>query len=183
MPRNKNPIIAVILFLFLGFSFFVGEQYAQQKEKKTKAETNEIIKVSRLKKSEKKEFAIERDIFSPFKQKIELQPKQLIPPPPPVQKDEEKQKKEEERMLRNIEAETRGAVTYEGYVFRSGNKLALVSIGGEFYPVGKDEMIMDKFLVKNIEKEILTVEVDATIVEINLKGDDENENPNQFTEK
>lgn len=183
MPRNKNPIITVVLFLFLGLSVFAGNQDARQKKKQAGAEATEIIKVSRLAKMKKREFAIERDIFSPFKKKINLKPKQFIPPPPPVSKDLEKQRKDEERMKGNLAAETRGAVTYEGYVFRSGKRLALVSVGGEFYTVGIDELIMEKFLVKSIEKDILTVEVDATNVEINLKGDDENENPQQFTDK
>ena len=142
----------------------------------------EIIKVSQLKKlqeeGEKKEFSIERDIFSPFKRKItkskikaELPP----PPPPPVDREEEKKVKDEKPDQMQVVNEILQNVAYEGYVMRNSKQVALLTVNGEFFVVGKDDILMEKIKIINVDKKFITVEVDSNVIEINLKGDEENE--------
>jgi hypothetical protein len=123
----------------------------------------------------KKEFSIERDIFSPFIKRFNKPGENNArpPEPPPVLKQEIPEKKEPAPY--DIEAEIRESVTYEGYVIRDAKKLALLSINQEFFVVGIDDMIMEKVKIINIEQRQITVEVDSQRFEIQLKGDDENE--------
>jgi hypothetical protein len=141
----------------------------------------ETIKVSQLEKlqkeKEKKEFSIERDIFSPFKRKFKKSKAQSElppPPPPPVKvKDEETKEKKPDQM--QVVNEILQSVAYEGYVMRDSKQVALLTVNGEFFVVGKDDILMEKIKIINVDKKIITVEVDSNVIEINLKGDDENE--------
>ena len=132
----------------------------------------EIIKVSKLK-GKNKAFSIKRDIFSPFKVKVGRKPVMRVEPPPPP-KEEEKKSREKE-VETDVAAEISGSVAFEGYVMRNARKLALLTVNGEFFVVGKDDLILDKIKIINVEKEQVIVEVGSTVIEIKLKGDDENE--------
>ena len=141
----------------------------------------EIIKLSQLEKlqeeKEKKEFSIERDIFSPFKRKIttsKMQTELPPPPPPPVKMEEEKVKDEKQDQMQVVN-EVLQSVAYEGYVMRNSKQVALLTVNGEFYVVGKDDILMEKIKIINVDKKFITVEVESNVIEINLKGDDENE--------
>lgn len=141
----------------------------------------EIIKVSQLKKlqeeREKREFSIERDIFSPFKRKItksKMQTELPPPPPPPVNREEEKVKDEKPDQMQVVN-EILQNVAYEGYVMRNSKQVALLTVNGEFFVVGKDDILMEKIKIINVDKKFITVEVDSNVIEINLKGDEENE--------
>lgn len=141
----------------------------------------EIIKVSQLEKLQeekgKKEFAIERDIFSPFKRKFKksnVQSELPPPPPPPVKMAEEKVKDEKPDQMQVVN-EIMQSVAYEGYVMRDSKQVALLTVNGEFFVVGKDDILMEKIKIINVAKKFITVEVDSNVIEINLKGDDENE--------
>ncbi len=141
----------------------------------------EIIKVSQLKKlqeeKEKKEFSIERDIFSPFKRKITTSKTQieLPPPPPPLVKMEEEKVKDEKQDQMQVVNEILQSVTYEGYVMRDTKQVALLTVNGEPFIVSKDDILMEKIKIIKVDKKFITVEVDSNVIEINLKGDDENE--------
>lgn len=141
----------------------------------------EIIKVSQLKKlqeeKDKKEFSIERDIFSPFKRnfkKLNVQPELPPPPPPPVKREEEKVKEKKADQMQVVN-EILQSVAYEGYVMRDSKQVALLTVNGEFFVVGRDDILMEKIKIINVDKKFITVEVDSNVIEINLKGDDENE--------
>jgi hypothetical protein len=131
----------------------------------------EKIKVSTLKK-EKKEFSIERDIFSPIKRKINVRKPEDLPPPPPKQ---EKKTKELPKVEVDVAEEVMQRVAFEGYVIRNGKHLALLTVNGEFFVVGKDDIILEKYKIVNVDRKLVTIEVDSKEVEISLKGDDENE--------
>ena len=137
----------------------------------------EIIRMSVMQELEKtkKEFSMERDVFSPFVRKFNKPGENNVraPEPPPVFKPDIPEKKEPAPY--DIEADIRESVTYEGYVIRDAKKLALLSISQEFFVVGIDDMIMDKVKIININEKQITVEVDSQRFEIQLKGDDENE--------
>jgi hypothetical protein len=142
----------------------------------------EIIKVSQLEKlqkeKEKKEFSIERDIFSPFKRKFKKSKVQseLPPPPPPAKMEEEEEKvKDEKSDQMQVVNEILQSVAYEGYVMRDSKQVALLTVNGEFFVVGKDDILMEKIKIITVDKKFITVEVDSNVIEINLKGDDENE--------
>ncbi len=136
----------------------------------------EIINVSRLEKmdKEKKEFSIERDIFSPFKKKYPKPgEKRTVLPPPPPPREEKVQETKAEPSASDVADETRRTVAYEGYVIRNTKRLALLTVSGEFFVVGKEDIILDKIKVINVEKKHVTVEVASNPIEIKLKGDDE----------
>lgn len=132
----------------------------------------EIIKVSLLK-SEKKEFTIERDIFSPIKMKPDINPRNIEP----VIKEpvEQIQEESEEEAAENMAAEIKQSISFEGYVIKRNRNHALLSINGEFYIAAEDEVVLEKIKIVKIEKMELTVEVDAKTFKINLKGDEEDE--------
>lgn len=94
------------------------------------------------------------------------------PPPPPVKQDKPTTIPKVEI---DMTEEVMQKVAFEGYVSRDGKNLALLTINGEFFVVGKDDIIMDKYKIINVDKKIVTVEVDSKEVEITIKGDDENE--------
>lgn len=139
---------------------------------------DEIIKISTLEKlaKEKKEFSIERDIFSPFKKKFPKpgeRAEKAFKPPPVVQPMETK--KDDGPAEYDFEAEVRESVIYEGYVIRAAKKLALLSINGEFFVVGIDDIVLEKVKIIDVEKAQITLEVESSKFEIQLKEDEENE--------
>ncbi len=136
----------------------------------------EIIKVSRLKKTQE-EFTVKRDIFSPIKRNSTA-PRPIRPvAPPPVNKEELKQKDQVE-IDADVVEEVRSNVIYEGYAFRKGKKVALLTVNGEYFAVAKDEMVLDKMTVIAITNEAITVDMEGAQIEINVKGDDTNEEEN-----
>jgi hypothetical protein len=156
--KTINIHLAALIFMVGLFMFFDLHLQA------------EIIKVSKLK-GKNKAFSIKRDIFSPFKGNVGRKPVMRVEPPPPP-KIEEKKPKE---VKPDVAEEISGSVAFEGYVMRNARKLALLTVNGEFFVVGKDDLILDKIKIINVDKEQVTVEVDSTVIEIKLKGDDENE--------
>ena len=162
MPgKSKAKIIRLAALIFTIGLFMIFDLYLQA----------EIIRVSKLK-SEKKEFLIKRDIFSPFKGNVGRKPA-AIPTPPPKPKVEEEKPKEVEPA---VEEEIKESVAFEGYVMRNARKLALLTVNGEFFVVGKDDLILDKIKIIKVEKKQVTVEVDSNVIEINLKEDENDEN-------
>jgi hypothetical protein len=161
---QKKPVFTVALFtLFIVTIAVFGE---------------EIIKMSTLETlaKEKKEFSIERDIFSPFKRKIPKpgeSAERVIQPPPVIQPMETK--KDDGPAEYDFEAEVRESVVYEGYVIREARKLALLSINGEFFVVGIDDIVLEKVKILDVEKTQITVEVESNKFEIQLKEDENNE--------
>lgn len=133
----------------------------------------ELIKVSALKK-EKAEFILERDIFSPFKRNVTRGPRVNVPMQPPLETREKP--KVIPQVVEDVSAEVNALVAFEGYVMKNARRLALLTINGEFYVVGKDDVVLEKYKIINVDKKTVTLEVDSEKVEITLKGDDENEN-------
>lgn len=130
----------------------------------------EIIKVSSLEKKVK-EFEIKRDIFSPSSM-IPPSTQEMLertPPPPPPKKEEVDERSREEQ----VQAEIIGSVSFEGYVLKYNKNHALLSVNGEFFVAGVDDVILDKIKIVKIEKEMVAVEVETRIIEIKLKGDDD----------
>lgn len=137
----------------------------------------EIIKASKLEQAEKekgkKEFNIVRDIFSPFKREFNLNPAAPPQPPPEViQKPPEEENRVKER---DVAGEVRRRVAYEGYVMRDAKNLALLTVDSEFFVVGVNDTVKETIKIVNVEKEIVTLEVEANLVEIKIKGDQDNE--------
>jgi len=156
--KTTSMLLAALIFTVGFFMFFDLHLQA------------EIINVSKLK-GKNKEFSIKRDIFSPFKGNVGHKPVMRVEPPPPPKVEEKKPKE----VKTDVAEEIRGSVAFEGYVMRDARRLALLTVNGEFFVVGKDDLILDKIKIINVEKEQVTVEVDSTMIEIKLKGDDENE--------
>ncbi|MCP4215501.1 MAG: hypothetical protein GY765_12680, partial [bacterium] len=143
--------------------------------------SKEILDISVLEKvvSEEHQYALERDIFSPIKRNYNS--KRNAPPPPRVIKKTKKAetKKRElsaEEMRQRMADEVRSSLAFEGYVMRNARNLALVTLNGEFFVVGKEDVVMNKVKIVKVEKKKLTVEVESNEFEIKLKGDDEDEN-------
>lgn len=136
----------------------------------------EIIKTSQLEKTEKekeKEFTVSRDIFSPFKRVIEPN-RGARPQPPPevIQRPPEEENKVKER---DVSAEVRRRVAYEGYVMLDARRLALLTVDTEYFAVSAGDTVKETIKIVNIETKIVTVEVEANLIEINIKGDQDNE--------
>lgn len=138
----------------------------------------EIIKASKLEqiekgKENKKEFAIFRDIFSPIKRVIEPKRAEVSQPPP----EELRKKPEEEHRVkeRDVTAEIRGRIAYEGYVMRGSERFALLTVDGEFFVVGISDIAKETINIINIETKFVTVQVEANLIEINIKEDQNNE--------
>lgn len=137
----------------------------------------EIIRASKLEQIEKekknKEFAVFRDIFSPFKKVIE--PKKMeVPQPPP---EEIRKKSEEENRVkeRDVSGEIRGRIAYEGYASRGAQRFALLTVDGEFFVVSVNDIVKETINIINIETKFVTVQVEANLIEINIKEDQNNE--------
>lgn len=138
----------------------------------------EIIKTTKLeqveKEKEKKEFNIVRDIFSPFKREFNQKP--AAPPPQPSPEEIQKPPEEESRVKeRDVAGEIRRRVAYEGYVMREAKKLALLTVDSEYFVAGIDDIVKETIKIVNVEKKFVTLEVEANLVEINIKGDQDNE--------
>lgn len=145
----------------------------KEKEKpKQKERAKEIIKFSSLERKTK-EFSINRDIFSPDPMKPANPTTFKLPPPPSPEEIKNIQK--EKQKEKNIEDEIRQSLFFEGYVIKNSRNCALVSVNGEFYAVGTGDIVLEKIKIVNIEKKNIKVEVDSRVFEIQLKGDDENE--------
>lgn len=155
---SSKIIFLVVLILTVGIFIFTDLH-------------SEIIDISDLNKGqkEKKEFSIERDIFSPFKGSFSRRPKEKIELPLPV-----KPEKKVEEGIKDKADEIRESVAFEGYVIRKAKKLALLTINGEFFVVGKDDIVLDKIKIKKVDKKNVTIEIDSNVFEIKLKGDDDN---------
>jgi hypothetical protein len=137
----------------------------------------EIINTSKLEKTTKergkKEFTVIRDIFSPFKKIVEKnQPEAIHRPPVEIQKPPEEENRVKER---DVAGEVRRRVVYEGYVIRDSNRLALLNVDAEFFVVALDEYVKETIRIVNIEKNLLTVEVEANLIEIKIKEEQNNE--------
>ena len=122
----------------------------------------EIIKFSELK-GEKPNFSIKRDIFSAEKMQItdpsRFKREMLVPT--------EKVKKVE----KDIEAEIRQGVFFEGYIIKNTKNHALLSVNGEFFIVCERDIILNKIKILKIEKKKVIIEVESKKFEIKLKGD------------
>jgi len=137
----------------------------------------EIIKASKLEQAEnekgKKEFNIVRDIFSPFKREFNLKPAETPQPPPEeIRKPPEEENRVKER---DVAGEVRRRVAYEGYVMRDAKNLALLTVDSEFFVVGVNDTVKETIKIVNVDKKFVTLEVEANLVEINIKGDQDNE--------
>jgi len=131
----------------------------------------EIIKVSVLE-AEKKDFAIKRDIFSPLKLKPDVKPK---PIEPIIEETVIEEEQKDETSVEAMADEIKQNISFEGYVLKYKKNHALLSINGEFYVAAEADIVMEKIKIVKIGKKELTVEVDANIYKIKLKGDDEDE--------
>ncbi len=135
----------------------------------------ELVKTSKMEALDKKnKFSIERDIFSPIKKNYSKQTRKerikLPPPPPPVEKPDEGIEKKE----RNVVNEIKGSIAYEGYALRNSKKLALLSINGEFRVAKDGDQLTEEIKVVTVERTVVTLEVEAQQIEINLKDEEEN---------
>lgn len=129
----------------------------------------EIIKISLLKK-EMEDFSYKRDIFSP----VPLNPvtaangssRQFTPPPPPPPNEEE------DEAEADLAEEIRQSVVFEGYIIKDSRSHALLNINGEYFVVGEGDMVMEKMKVVEVGREGIKVEAESMVVEILLKGDE-----------
>jgi hypothetical protein len=142
-------------------------------EKIKKKIPDEIISISKLDQAAK-EFSINRDIFSPELMKP-VDPgsgrKQFTPPtPPPVVKDDLPSVDPKA----DIEEEIQG-LSYEGYVIKNSKNCALVSMNGEFHAVTVGDIILEKIKIIEIDRKIITVELESHEFEIQIKEDEQNE--------
>jgi hypothetical protein len=134
----------------------------------------EILDTAKLKK-EAKEFAINRDIFSPdvMTPRQKGAAPQVIYRPPPMPKIEPKP--QQVAAEKEMESEVRRSIFYEGYVIKHPKNFALVSANGEFFAVTAGDIVLERIKIIKIDKKIITVEVDSKTLEIQLKGDENNE--------
>ncbi len=132
----------------------------------------EILTLKKLEKKAK-EFSISRDIFSPDTMAPPVQAMQSVPVPQVVETPPEEEPKVEEK--EDIEAEIRRSLFFEGYVIKHPKNFALVSANGEFFAVGNGDLLMDKIKIIKIDKKTITVEVDSKTFDLQLKGDNSNE--------
>ncbi|UCH96894.1 MAG: hypothetical protein JSV88_08595 [Candidatus Aminicenantes bacterium] len=171
--RKIWVVTAVIMVLIQWMWIFPLHLQAQQDQKNKKEIPEEIIKISKLQ-QEVKEFSIKRNIFSPDPMKPVdpgAAPRKALPPPPPVVKPPEEVKKPD----KHLENEIQGSLSYEGYVIKHTKNYALVSMNSEFFAVTTGDMILEKIKIIKIDREAITVEVESQQVEIQIKGDEENE--------
>jgi len=132
----------------IGFAFFLN---------------SEIIRISQI--SQKRlPFAMKRDIFSAFKlgQVNRTRVPQNMRP----------ETKPREGEKRDLIAEIRRSVVYEGFIGKGFDRIALISVNGEAFTVRVGETIMEKIKVIKIDSKRIKVEVESQTVEINLKEDE-----------
>ena len=53
--------------------------------------------------------------------------------------------------------------------------MALLTVDSEFFVVGINDTVKETIKIVNVEKKFVTLEVEANLVEINIKGDQDNE--------
>lgn len=128
----------------------------------------EIIQVSKLNKK-KPQWKMKRDVFSQMRIPMKMTPEKTRQIAEKQQAIQEKQEKEE----RKIEREVMESVVYEGYVQKSKEIFALVSVGGEYYFVTPGELILDRIKIVHVGSSEMIVEVESQNFEIKLKGDDD----------
>lgn len=135
----------------------------------------EVIKVSLLKR-DRMDFSIKRDIFSPGKLPPDVQAKMDRVVQPVVKPEEKKTEEEkEEDKEKKLEEEIRRSVLFEGYVLKDEQNHALLSVNGELFVAGRDDMILEKIKIIKIDKEMVTIEVESKVFEIKIKEEEENE--------
>jgi hypothetical protein len=166
-------VLTIVFAATIVFPFYIS---AVQTQPTQSGVDKEIIQVSNMAKKIA-EFSIKRDIFSPDVMVPQIQ-KNSLPAPrviqPPSRKELDNQGREEV-VERNVEAETRRSVTFEGYVIRNSQSNALIKVNGEYIIVGVGDVVLEKMKITKINKKAITVEADAKSFEIQLKGDNENE--------
>ncbi len=135
----------------------------------------EVIKVSLLKR-DRMDFSIKRDIFSPGKLPPDVQARMDRVVQPVVKPEEKKTEEEkEEDKEKKLEEEIRRSVLFEGYVLKDEQNHALLSVNGELFVAGRDDMILEKIKIIKIDKEMVTIEVESKVFEIKIKEEEENE--------
>ena len=128
----------------------------------------EIIQTSKLNK-EKTQWIMKRDIFSQMRVPVKMTPRQIQQISEKEQAIEEKKENDENK----IQREVMESVIYEGYVKKSQNTFALVSVGGEYYFVTPGELILERIKIVHVGSAEMIVEVESQNFEIKLKGDED----------
>jgi len=121
----------------------------------------EIIQFSKLRK-QKNPYSIKRNIFSPdsivsgnrFSEKVQA----------PFEKA--KQTENEKKLIEKMEQ----SIFFEGYIIKSNRSFALLSINGEYFVAGEGDMVAENIKVTKIDKKKVFLEVDSNLIEIILKG-------------
>lgn len=75
------------------------------------------------------------------------------------------------KVEKDIEAEIRQGVFFEGYIIKNTKNHALLSVNGEFFIVCERDIILNKIKILKIEKKKVIIEVESKKFEIKLKGD------------
>lgn len=127
----------------------------------------DIIDQSKLLKSNKP-FSFSRDLFFPKKTQKELQNRKNF------ERKEEFKIKEEKLKLKHVELFDN--IIYEGFIFRQNKKIALISINGEFLTCRNGDTILDKIEIVNLSRKTLKIKIEKKEYEINIKGDEDEEN-------
>lgn len=159
MSSKKFYVIFAFLLVFL-----IGSQHAFP----------EIIKLSKLA-QEKREFNVNRDIFSPIDNRPSYAAERFngkTPPPPPPPKVEEVKKEEQEA----LEDQFRRSVQFEGYIIKETRSHALLNINGEYYVAAAGDMLMNNQIqVVKVDRKLVVIKAEAKEFEIRLKGDEDDE--------
>jgi len=119
----------------------------------------EIIKVSLLQKKQ-----------APFQAKKNIFSITDFPSAAPAARQPEKKPEEEAPPPRDIAAELRQSVIYEGFVTRNGKKMALISTGGESFTAEEGDVLLDKLKILSITPTSVTIEFEGAPYQISLKG-------------
>lgn len=121
----------------------------------------EIIQISKLKKT-KTLYSIKRDLFSPDS----LISNNRISKAPVDQANQSKITENRQKVLKNIEQR----IFFEGYIVKSNKSFALLSINGEYFVSGEGDAVVENIKVKKIEKKKILLEIESDLIEIFLKG-------------
>jgi hypothetical protein len=138
--------VKFLIFILFFFPFFLN---------------GEIIQISKLKKP-KTLYSIKRDLFSPDS----LTPKNRISKAPVNQANQSKKAENQQKVLKNIEQR----IFFEGYIVKSKKSFALLSINGEYFVSGEGDLVVENIQVKKIEKKKILLEIESDLIEIFLKG-------------
>ena len=78
-----------------------------------------------------------------------------------------------------LKSEVFSTIVYEGLLLKNGKILALISINGEFFVISEDTKLLNRILIKKINKKNILVEVEKKDILIEKKGvSDENKKIN-----